>query len=36
VGVDAVLLEGKEPCFKDFNLNVSHRITMEELVKKNA
>ena len=36
VGVDAVLIEGHEPSFSDFNLNVSHRITVEELIKKNA
>ena len=36
VGVDAILLEGNEPYFTEYNLNVSHRISFDDLLKKRA
>jgi len=32
--VDAIFLEGSEPSFTEYNLNVSHRISFEDLLKK--
>ena len=36
LGVDSFLLEGQEPNIIDYNLNISHRISYDEVIKKNS
>ena len=36
LGVDSFLLEGQEPNIIDYNLNISHRIAYDEVIKKNS
>ncbi len=34
--MDAIILEGSEPDFSEYNLNITHRINFDEILKKMA
>ena len=36
LGVDAFIVEGQEPNFREYNLNISHRISFDEIFRKNV